>query len=50
MVAAGKTPLELYRLIAQRSLSLAHLNVFALDDYVGVPLDDPRTCANLLRR
>ena len=50
MVAAGNTPLELYRLVAQRSLSLAHLNVFALDDYVGVPPDDPRTCANLLRR
>jgi len=50
MVAAGNTPLELYRLVAQRSLPLAHLNVFALDDYVGVPSDDPRTCANLLRR
>ena len=49
MVAAGNTPLELYRLIALRSLPLAHLNVFALDDYVGVPADDPRTCANLLR-
>jgi glucosamine-6-phosphate deaminase len=49
MVAAGNTPLDLYRRIAQRKLSLGHLNVFALDDYVGVPLDDSRNCANLLR-
>src|SRR5216117_1608308 len=50
MVAGGNTPLELYRRIAQRRLTLSHLNVFALDEYVGVPLDDPRNCANLLRR
>jgi glucosamine-6-phosphate deaminase len=49
MVAAGNTPLDLYRRIAQRKLSLDHLIVFALDDYVGVPLDDSRNCANLLR-
>jgi len=50
MVAGGNTPLELYRRIAQRRLKLSHLNVFALDEYVGVPLDEPRNCANLLRR
>ncbi|MDX1961633.1 MAG: glucosamine-6-phosphate deaminase [Pirellulales bacterium] len=50
MLAAGNTPLELYRLIAQRQLSLSHLTLFALDEYVGVPLDEPRNCANLLRR
>jgi glucosamine-6-phosphate deaminase len=50
MVAGGNTPLELYRRIAERRLKLSHLNVFALDEYVGVPLDDPRNCANLLRR
>jgi glucosamine-6-phosphate deaminase len=50
MVAGGNTPLELYRLIAQQRLNLAHLNVFALDEYVGVPLAEPRNCANLLRR
>jgi len=26
------------------------LNVFALDEYVGVPRDEPRNCANLIRR
>ena len=50
MVAGGNTPLELYRLIAERKLKLSRLNVFALDEYVGVPLAEPRNCANLLRR
>ncbi len=50
MVAAGNTPLELYRRIAERGLNLSHLNVFALDEYVGVPSDEPRNCANLLRQ
>jgi glucosamine-6-phosphate deaminase len=50
MVAAGNTPLELYRLIAGRNLGLGHLTVFALDEYVGVPLTEARNCANLLRR
>jgi len=50
MVAGGNTPLELYRLVAERKLELAHLNVFVLDEYVGVPLAEPRNCANLLRR
>ncbi len=50
MVAAGNTPLELYRLTAEKRSSLAHLRVFVLDEYVGVPLDEPRSCANLLRR
>jgi glucosamine-6-phosphate deaminase len=50
MVAAGNTPIELYRRIGLRKLSPSHLTVFALDEYVGVPLDEPRNCANLLRR
>lgn len=50
MVAGGNTPLELYRCIAERRLSLSHLNVFALDEYVGVPAADARTCGQLLRR
>jgi glucosamine-6-phosphate deaminase len=50
MVAGGNTPLELYRRIAEKRLSLSHLNVFALDEYVGVPLEEPRNCANLLCR
>lgn len=50
MLATGNTPLELYRLIAEKNLSLSHLQVFALDEYVGVPLNEPRNCTNLLRR
>lgn len=50
MVAAGNTPIELYRRIGERGLKLSRLNVFALDEYVGVPLDEPRNCTNLVRR
>jgi glucosamine-6-phosphate deaminase len=50
MLAAGNTPLGLYREIADRKLLLAHLNLFALDEYVGVPVEEPRNCANLIRR
>jgi glucosamine-6-phosphate deaminase len=31
-------------------ISLTHLHIFTLDEYVGVPVGDPRTCANLIRR
>ncbi len=50
MLAAGNTPLELYRRIGERRLPLRHLQIFALDEYVGVPLDEARNCANLIRR
>jgi glucosamine-6-phosphate deaminase len=49
MVAGGNTPLDLYRRVSERKPALNHLTVFALDEYVGVPLDEPRNCANLLR-
>lgn len=50
MLAAGNTPLELYRRVGERRLPLAHLQIFALDEYVGVPREEPRNCANLIRR
>lgn len=50
MLAAGHTPLGLYGRISGMHLPLAHLSIFALDEYVGVPRDEPRNCANLLRR
>ena len=50
MVAGGNTPLDLYAAVARRKLDLAHLNVFVLDEYVGVPLEEPDNCANLLSR
>jgi glucosamine-6-phosphate deaminase len=50
MLPGGNTPLGLFRLVAARRLPLAHLNLFALDEYLDVPPDDPRTCANLIQR
>lgn len=50
MVAGGNTPLGLYAEIERRRLPLHERHVFVLDEYVGVPLEDPRTCSNLLRR
>jgi glucosamine-6-phosphate deaminase len=50
MVAGGNTPLDLYGRVAERRLTLSHLTAFALDEYVGVPMEEPRNCANLLRR
>lgn len=50
MLAGGNTPLDLYQRVAQRKADLSHLTLFALDEYVGVPKDEPRNCANLLRR
>lgn len=50
MVAAGNTPIDLYGRIAERRLNLAQLEIFTLDEYVGVPADEPRSCAGLLRR
>lgn len=50
MLAAGNTPLELYQRIGSRGLRSDHLSLHALDEYVGVPVDEPRNCANLIRR
>jgi len=50
MVAGGNTPLDLYRRMSDRPPALPQLTVFALDEYVGVPCEEPRNCANLLRR
>lgn len=50
VLAGGNTPLPVYALVAARRLPLGHLRLFVLDEYVGVPADDPRTCSNLLRR
>lgn len=49
MLAGGNTPLGLYAEVARRQPNVAHVTAFALDEYVGVPLDEPRNCANLIR-
>jgi glucosamine-6-phosphate deaminase len=48
MLAGGNSPLALYAAVAARHASLDHLTAFALDEYVGVPLEEPRNCANLI--
>lgn len=50
VVAGGNSPRDLYRLVAEWPPSVDHLHVFTLDEYLGVPIEDPGTCANLLRR
>jgi glucosamine-6-phosphate deaminase len=50
VVAGGNSPRELYRYVAGRRPAVDRLNVFTLDEYLGVPVDHPGTCANLLRR
>lgn len=50
MLAGGNSPIQLYGLIANLHLRLDHLQLFVLDEYVGVPDDEPRNCANLIRR
>lgn len=50
MVAGGNTPLPLYEEIARRGIEASELHIDVLDEYVGVPNHDPRTCTNLLRR
>ena len=49
MVAGGNTPLPLYAEVARRGPAFEGIEVFVLDEYVGVPLEDPGTCSNLLR-
>ncbi|MBX9579891.1 MAG: 6-phosphogluconolactonase [Gemmataceae bacterium] len=50
VVAGGNSPRELYRLVADRRPVGDRLHVFTLDEYLGVPVEHPGTCANLLRR
>lgn len=61
MLAGGRTPLALYTEVGERLRAPAvvssaaadlreRLSLFVLDEYVGVPEQDPRTCTNLLRR
>jgi glucosamine-6-phosphate deaminase len=49
VVAGGNSPRGLYWLVAQRRPAVENLTVFTLDEYLGVPVEHPGTCANLLR-
>lgn len=50
VLVEGNTPLALYQEISRTQPQLSYLNDFALDEYVGVPMEEPRNCANLIRR
>ena len=50
VLVEGNTPLALYQEISRSQPQLSHLNDFALDEYVGAPKEEPRNCANLIRR
>ncbi|GIT81279.1 glucosamine-6-phosphate deaminase [Leifsonia sp. LS1] len=50
-VATGSSPLGVYRALARRvagGLDVANLRAFALDEYVGISPDDPRSYAATL--
>jgi glucosamine-6-phosphate deaminase len=49
MLAAGNTPLELYRLMRDRAFPRDGLTLFVLDEYLEVPATAARNCTNLLR-
>jgi glucosamine-6-phosphate deaminase len=52
-VATGSSPLIIYeelgRRVAQGSLSLANARAFMLDEYVGLPADNPQRYRNVIR-
>jgi glucosamine-6-phosphate deaminase len=53
-VATGSSPLAVYaelaRRVAARSLDLGGVTAFALDEYLGLPLDHPQSYAAFIRR
>ncbi|AXE39550.1 glucosamine-6-phosphate deaminase [Acidipropionibacterium virtanenii] len=53
-VATGSTPLPTYRALAELvdagDLDTSRVTAFALDEYVGMPVDDERSYADTIRR
>ncbi|MCI2957184.1 glucosamine-6-phosphate deaminase [Agromyces atrinae] len=53
-VATGSSPLGVYaaleRMIAAGDLDLSRTRAFALDEYVGIPIDHPESYAAVIRR
>jgi glucosamine-6-phosphate deaminase len=53
-LASGHTPIPLFRRLADSvhkgQISFARTTIFALDEFGGLPLDDPGTCRNMLLR
>ena len=49
-IATGSTPLPVYAALAARGLDLRRLQVFALDEYVDLPLDHPQSYHAVVER
>ena len=53
-VATGSTPIPTYRalaaLVAEGAVDVSRMSAFALDEYVGMPVDDERSYADTIRR
>ncbi|MDR0488050.1 MAG: glucosamine-6-phosphate deaminase [Propionibacteriaceae bacterium] len=53
-VATGGSPLATYRVLAERvragNLDLSQASAFALDEYVGLPIDHPQSYFDTIRR
>jgi glucosamine-6-phosphate deaminase len=49
-VATGSTPLPVYRALEARSLDLSRVQAFALDEYVGLPLEHPESYHSVIAR
>ncbi|MHA7179457.1 glucosamine-6-phosphate deaminase [Arthrobacter sp. MDB2-24] len=50
-VATGSSPLTIYRALADQWIpALARLKAFALDEYVGLPADDPQSYRSVIRQ
>jgi glucosamine-6-phosphate deaminase len=49
-LATGSTPLTTWRSLATRGLDLSRVRGFALDEYVGLPLDHPESYRSVITR
>jgi glucosamine-6-phosphate deaminase len=50
-VATGSSPLAIYRALGDQWIpDLAHLTAFALDEYVGLPADSPRSYRSVIQQ
>jgi glucosamine-6-phosphate deaminase len=49
-VATGSTPLPVYRALTRLRLDLSRIRAFALDEYVGLPLEHPQSYHSVIER
>lgn len=49
-LATGGSPLPVYQALARRGLDMSGIRGFALDEYVGLPVDHPQAYTQVIRR